>query len=203
MGLISFPLCFAFPPSCSLDNTIDAPPWSLLRVTTSIRASSMMSVTAFEGLPRRERIPFAGQSYIQTLSPTCASSSRDFLWSTIWYACNSNNWDAMFMEHVMGSIIIHKPVALPAVVLSLGNDFDFWAIQATQRWHVCIQLLTLWVARILTLWAVAPHCRNAELLHIVCLGCTRTEWTLSFGHWGSLVVWHTFAEIHRVSFSYS
>lgn len=56
---------------------------------------------------------------------------------------DSNNWDAMFMERLMGGITIHKPVVPPTVILTLGNGFDFWAIHAAQRWHVCIQLLTL------------------------------------------------------------
>ena len=63
------------------------------------------------------------------------------------------------MERLMGGITIHKSVAPPTVVLSLGNGFDFWAIQAAQKWHVCIQLLTPWVARILTLWSPSQKCR--------------------------------------------
>jgi hypothetical protein len=55
------------------------------------------------------------------------------------------------MERLMGGITIHKLVAPPAVVLALGNGFDFWAIQAAQKWRVCIQLLTPSLARILTL----------------------------------------------------
>ena len=42
----------------------------------------------------------------------------------------------------MGGITIHKPLVPPTVVLALGNGFDFWAIHAAQKWHVCIQLLT-------------------------------------------------------------
>jgi len=44
----------------------------------------------------------------------------------------------MFMERLMGGITIHKPVTPPGVVLALGNGFDFWAIYAAQKWHVCI-----------------------------------------------------------------
>jgi hypothetical protein len=55
----------------------------------------------------------------------------------------SNNWDNMFMERLMGSITIHRPVTAPAAVLALGNGFDFWAVHAAQKWPVCIQLTAL------------------------------------------------------------
>ncbi|KAF8263903.1 hypothetical protein EI94DRAFT_1806554 [Lactarius quietus] len=45
-----------------------------------------------------------------------------------------NNWDSMFMERLTGGITMHRPVTAPAVVLALGNDFDFWAIKAAREW---------------------------------------------------------------------
>ncbi|KAI0001478.1 hypothetical protein BJV74DRAFT_818906 [Russula compacta] len=48
-----------------------------------------------------------------------------------------HNWDTMFMERLMGGITMHKPAVVPAVVLSLGNGFDFWAINAAQKWLKC------------------------------------------------------------------
>ena len=48
----------------------------------------------------------------------------------------------MFMERLMGDITIHKPAVPPTANLTLGNDFDFWAIHAAQRWHVCTRLHT-------------------------------------------------------------
>lgn len=63
------------------------------------------------------------------------------------------------MERLMGGITIHKPVAPPAVILALGNGFDFWAIQAAKKWRVCIQLLTLSLVRILTLWPPSQKSR--------------------------------------------
>ncbi|KAH9002924.1 hypothetical protein EDB86DRAFT_2893972 [Lactarius hatsudake] len=40
----------------------------------------------------------------------------------------------MFMERLTGGITMHKPVTAPAVVLALGNGFDFWAINAAREW---------------------------------------------------------------------
>jgi hypothetical protein len=44
----------------------------------------------------------------------------------------------MFMERLVGGITMHKPLVPPAVVLTLGNGFDFWAIRAAQEWPVCV-----------------------------------------------------------------
>jgi len=42
----------------------------------------------------------------------------------------------MFMERLVGGITMHKPAIAPAAVLTLGNGFDFWAVQAAQKWPV-------------------------------------------------------------------
>jgi hypothetical protein len=55
---------------------------------------------------------------------------------------SSNNWDNMFMERLMGSITMHRPVTAPVAVLALGSGSDFWAIHAAQEWPVCIQPTT-------------------------------------------------------------
>lgn len=55
------------------------------------------------------------------------------------YLLHSDNWDMMFMERLMGGITMHKPLAPPGVVLTLGNGSDIWAIRAAQEWPVCIQ----------------------------------------------------------------
>jgi hypothetical protein len=49
----------------------------------------------------------------------------------------------MFMERLTGGITMHRPVTAPAVVLALGNDFDFWAIKAAREWPVSVSLRTL------------------------------------------------------------
>ena len=49
----------------------------------------------------------------------------------------------MFMERLTGSITMHRPVAAPAVVLALGNDFDFWAIKAAREWPVGVPFHSL------------------------------------------------------------
>ncbi|KAI9440025.1 hypothetical protein H4582DRAFT_1944547 [Lactarius indigo] len=45
-----------------------------------------------------------------------------------------NSWDNMFMERLTGGIAMHRPITAPAVVLALGNGFDFWAITAAREW---------------------------------------------------------------------
>ena len=49
----------------------------------------------------------------------------------------------MFMERLTGSITMHRPVTAPAVVLALGNDFDFWAIKAAREWPVGVPFHSL------------------------------------------------------------
>jgi len=46
----------------------------------------------------------------------------------------------MFMERLTGGITMHRPVTAPGVVLALGNDFDFWAINAAREWPVGVPL---------------------------------------------------------------
>lgn len=81
------------------------------------------------------------------------------------------------MERLVGGITMHKPAVAPAVVLSLGNGFDFWAINAAQKWPVCIQLTSLRSTPILTL-PCGLRCRNVGSLHTVFSVCTKMEWTL-------------------------
>ena len=77
------------------------------------------------------------------------------------------------MERLTGSITMHRPVTAPAVVLALGNDFDFWTIKAAREWPVGVP-----VSAALFSLTVAGH-RNPGLLRIACSECrrTRTKWT--------------------------
>ncbi len=65
------------------------------------------------------------------------------------------------MERLVGGITMHKPLVPPAVVLTLGNGFDFWAIRAAQEWPVCVGSVTSG-NRLLTLLtsiaAMPSHC---------------------------------------------
>jgi hypothetical protein len=47
------------------------------------------------------------------------------------------------MERLLGGITMHKPAVAPAVVLTLGNGFDFWAVHAAQKWPVRIKPASL------------------------------------------------------------
>ncbi len=80
------------------------------------------------------------------------------------------------MERLTGGITMHRPVTAPGVVLALGNDFDFWAINAAREWPVGVPLLRL---RSLFLLTVIGHHRNPGSLRTVCSACTRTrtKWT--------------------------
>src|SRR6266404_3324919 len=85
---------------------------------------------------RAFRLPIV---YSKLLADLCVLSHT---WLSFAQHClpNSNNWDNMFMERLTGGIAIHRPVTAPAVVLALGNGFDFWAINAARKWPVSSSL---------------------------------------------------------------
>jgi hypothetical protein len=93
---------------------------------------------AFEGQAPNNPVNFACPPFIQTRSSTCARTAVHQV-SLPDDLLHSDNWDLMFMEHLVGGITMHKPLVPPKDVLTLGNGFDFWAIRAAQEWSVCIQ----------------------------------------------------------------
>ncbi|KAI0261445.1 hypothetical protein BC834DRAFT_972714 [Gloeopeniophorella convolvens] len=50
---------------------------------------------------------------------------------------DSNTWDSMFMEHLIGDIAMHRPTTPPNTVLALGNGSEYWALNAAQKWPRC------------------------------------------------------------------
>ena len=80
----------------------------------------------------------------------------------------------MFMERLTGSITMHRPDTAPAVVLALGNDFDFWAIKAAREWPVGVPYSSI------AIYSLTPgHHRHPGLPRTACLACRRkrTKWT--------------------------
>ena len=97
-----------------------------------------MLAMAFEKQSPNNPVNFACPSCIQTRASTSARTIQPRV-SSPDYLLHSDNWDMMFMEHLVGGITMHKPLVPPRVVLALGNGFDIWAIRAAQEWPVCVQ----------------------------------------------------------------